>query len=588
MKDKKLSIMEEEQIFSPWRTAFINFKARKVSVIAVFVFLFLFLSCMILPIFFPLDVNFHDVTQQNIPPGRTMLNVPPEMANNAKMISVGSTFSVGIDNNGNVHQWGIYPPVVETFYPVRSNRLTHIPEDMGRLKIVSAGLDHIIAVSEDNRVYTWGNIRHMLTNIPDNVHGRNIIQMEAGHQVSTALCDEGIIYVWGNTNFVSIEPRALQGRIKQYALNTSTVIALIDDGSVAALTPRDFPFVDIPESIGHNAVQVATTDRAAAALLNDGTVVVWGNVEYGEELIPPHIQGRIVSITGGRNHFSALLNDGSVFSWGRNDKGQTRFPNVSGKTFVETGYYQNFAIDSAGNITAWGFRGYLMGSDDLGRDIFLRLIFAGRLSMTIGMIAVVIAAIIGVIVGGISGYYAGIVDIILMRVAEVVGSMPFLVLCVILSAIIGNAFSETGRVVFIMVLLGLLSWPGLSRMTRAQFLAERENEYVTAARAVGIKEAVIIFRHILPNIFPIILVNLTLMLAGSMLTEAGLSFVGFGIREPNPTWGNMLMACVNSNVIANLWWRWVFPAAALGLTVLSINTIGDGFRDAIDPKSNER
>jgi len=245
------------------------------------------------------------------------------------------------------------------------------------------------------------------------------------------------------------------------------------------------------------------------------------------------------------------------------------------------------AMNARDRFTRPGLK-YLFGTDSYGRDLFLRVIYGTRYTLAIGFGSVAFGAFFGVSAGCFAGYYGGTVDIILMRVMEIVNSMPFFPIAIILSAIIGNSISDTGRVIMIMFILGLLSWPGLARLTRGQILAERANEYVTAARALGIKEFVIIFRHILPNVMPVVLVSLTLSLASSMLIESSLSFVGFGIREPNPTWGNMLSATISSEVITNMWWRWVFPAAALGLSVLSINTVGDGFRDAIDPKSNDR
>ena len=140
----------------------------------------------------------------------------------------------------------------------------------------------------------------------------------------------------------------------------------------------------------------------------------------------------------------------------------------------------------------------------------------------------------------------------------------------------------------IMIILGVLSWPGLARLVRGQILAEREKEFVTAAKALGIKEHVIIFRHILPNVISVVIVNITLRYATSLLTESSLSFLGFGVIPPNPTWGNMLSNSQSNKILRDYWWRWVFPAAALSISTIAINCFGDGLRDAIDPKSNER
>ncbi len=160
-----------------------------------------------------------------------------------------------------------------------------------------------------------------------------------------------------------------------------------------------------------------------------------------------------------------------------------------------------------------------------------------RLSLFIGAIAVIISTFIGIIVGGISGYFGGKVDIVLQRIAEMVASLPFLPLAMILSALIGHSMSPRQRIFLIMFILGILSWPGLQRLVRAQILSIREQEYVLAARALGVKEGKIIFRHILPNVFSAIIVSTTLSFASSILTEASLSYLGFGVQAPYPTWG---------------------------------------------------
>ena len=146
---------------------------------------------------------------------------------------------------------------------------------------------------------------------------------------------------------------------------------------------------------------------------------------------------------------------------------------------------------------------------------------------------------------------------------------------------------ETERIFIIMIMLGLLSWTGLARMIRAQVLSEREKEFVTAAKSMGIKETAIAFKHILPNVISIILVNVTLDFAGCLLTESSLSYLGFGVQQPQPTWGNMLDGANNSIIIQNYWWQWVFPAIFLSIATISINIIGDTLRDVMDPKSSQ-
>ncbi|MGI6040360.1 MAG: ABC transporter permease subunit, partial [Eubacteriales bacterium] len=313
----------------------------------------------------------------------------------------------------------------------------------------------------------------------------------------------------------------------------------------------------------------------------------WGTYLYGENNIPEGVQGNVKQITAGRSHFTVLLNDGTVRSWGQNNNRQSNAPKLSNIVSVHSNYFQNYAIDSNGKVHTWGLKGYLMGTDQYGRDVFLRLLTGGRITLTIGAVSVIISGILGILIGGFAGYYGGKVDMILMRVAEIVGGLPFLPLAMILSYLIGNKIPETARIFMIMVILGVLSWPGIARLVRAQMLSAREQEFVTAAKALGIKEGKIIFRHILPNVITVALVSLTLSFATSMLTESSLSFLGFGVTEPSPTWGNMLTASISTTVLRDYWWRWVFPALFLSIATICINVVGDALRDAVDPKASD-
>src|SRR5699024_609604 len=195
---------------------------------------------------------------------------------------------------------------------------------------------------------------------------------------------------------------------------------------------------------------------------------------------------------------------------------------------VDSGYYANYAITEDGSVVVWGLKGYLTRTDAIGRDLFRRILVGGRMPTTVGAIAVIISTIIGIAIGGISGYKRGKVDNLLMRLTEIVSSIPFLPFCIILSSILGNSISETQRIILIMCILGLLSWPGIARLVRGSVLAEREQEFVTAAKALGVREWGIIFRHILPNIITVIIVNATLDFATCMMPDTSLSFDMFG------------------------------------------------------------
>ena len=226
-----------------------------------------------------------------------------------------------------------------------------------------------------------------------------------------------------------------------------------------------------------------------------------------------------------------------------------------------------------------------MGTDGRGRDVFTRIVHGGKMTMTIGGVAVLVSSAIAILVGCVSGYFGGWIDTLLMRITEIFSSIPFLPFAMLLSQIIKHYnVSETMRIFVIMLILGALSWTGLARMIRGQVLAEREKEYATAARALGVREWKIAFRHILPNIVSVVLVSMTLDFASCLLTESSLSYLGFGVQQPQPTWGNMLTGCNNSVVIQNYWWQWLFPSLFLSLATICINVVGDALRDALDPK----
>lgn len=577
------SVLEEEQMQSPFRTVVKNFLENKGAVCAVIVFVAIFAACFIFPMLYPLDLAYGDVTQQNVAPGFSMMRMPSKLKNNIGVISPGSTFGAGVDNEGKVYIYGKLP----------DKKLNEIPENMGEIVDISAGLNHVLALNEEGELFTWGYSRFNLGKIPldaKDLSGK-IVQIGAGYQISYVVSDKGELVYWGNDNLMDISLSEVKNNVAKAVFNTSTGIVLTKEGGVVALCKNEQPVKNVPEEAMKDVVDIAITEKAAAAVTKDGHILVWGGSTNGELDVPEEAQGKVVAIEAGRNHFTALTSEGKVYSWGINNYGQTAVPKaVENATIVKivSDYHQNYAFSDKGEAFTWGLKGYLMGTDGAGRDVFTRLVAGGRMTMTVGAIAVIISAVIGIIVGGISGYYGGTVDNLLMRLAEIVGALPFLPFAMILSAIIGNAISETQRIMVIMVILGVLTWPGIARLIRAQILAEREKEFVTAAKAVGINEFAIIFKHILPNVITVIIVNITLQFASSMLIESTLSFIGFGVIEPNPTWGNMLKGCQDSKIISEFWWRWVFPAAALSLSTISINIMGEGLREAIDPYSNDR
>ena len=231
------------------------------------------------------------------------------------------------------------------------------------------------------------------------------------------------------------------------------------------------------------------------------------------------------------------------------------------------------------------------GTDTIGRDILARTIYGGQISILIGLTAVIVQIVVGVIVGALSGYYGGWVDSILMRFTEAIMTIPLLFLLLVMAKffagkvpnvdLFGRTFS--GTVVVIVLIIGLTSWPRLARIVRAEFLSLKEDDFILAAHATGTSNYQVMFKHILPNTVAPIVVTATLSVAGAIISEAYISFLGLGVQPPTATWGNMITGA--TTYIEYAPWIWFFPGMLILLTVLSINFLGDGLRDALDPRS---
>ncbi|WP_427338236.1 oligopeptide ABC transporter permease [Caloranaerobacter sp. DY30410] len=219
-----------------------------------------------------------------------------------------------------------------------------------------------------------------------------------------------------------------------------------------------------------------------------------------------------------------------------------------------------------------------LGTDELGRDVYTRLIYGARVSLSVGLVSTGIAAVIGVTLGAIAGYFGGWVDNFIMRIVDIFLCFPFFVMAITMAAILGPSIWN------VMLIRGILSWTGIARLVRAEVLSLKEREFIEAARALGLNSKEIIINHILPNVFAPIIVAVTLGIAGGILSEAGLSFLGLGVKQPRPSWGNMLSAAQSMRSLRLHWWLWIPPGILVFITVLSINLLGDGLRDALDPK----
>ena len=615
--------IKDDRYDSPSKLAVKRFFRKPLAtgavILLVGMFLFVFIGSAIAPA--NLTETGSEAMHANVPPTNSLMKLPEGMKADTIDISSRGTFTIGVDGSGKVHMWGYY--FNTSGNPAKDVMV--IPEEVKNSKIVhvAAGSDHCVAISEDGHVYAWGENDNgqygldgsMIASArkqPDELLDGNTIdasavrQLICGNQVTAILMEDGTVYAWGNdgiaaTNLSSvIKHGKKEGKLEKLAFTNDGIYGIDEHGAFVYGKSTKFntisstdetgkvTTVDLIEYIGERKVEdIAATGNAIALVLDDGEIVVSGMkdplpvLEEGEEA---------VAVSGGTRHFTMLTDKGRAYAWGQNFRSQCNVPEELQQEGVVdeviASGFQNYAFKNGQYVGARGLKGYLLGTDDMGRDLFNRIMNGGKMTMTIGAVAVIIATLIGVIVGCVSGYFGGAVDNLLMRVAEIFSAIPFLPFALCLSAIFQSTdLQENTRIFIIMVILGVLTWPGLARLVRGQILAEREKEFVTAARSMGIKESRIAFRHILPNVITVILVNVTLSFAHCMLTESSLSYLGFGVQLPRPTWGNMLNGCLNAIVIQNYWWRWLFPSIFLSLVVICINVIGDTLRDVLDPKS---
>ena len=610
--------MSVEDIVSPMQQVLRNFFERKMAVAALVVLLLMFLAVFIGPLFMPKYYDaYTEVTQKSIGPNMSMLTVPRELRDDVKMIDSYGSFSVGVSNAGKVYVWG------STKIGTTGVDMADIPEDVlnANIVMVAAGIDHAVAIDDQGKIHAWGNnrlgqyavlkegeeanpnIAYMPQELVENgVDVNNVKKLTCGYQCSAILMNDGTFYLWGNKlTYANIDLFLNAGNMYDLDFTLNYIVGI--NGKRTSIFTGSRGLYDVVRTqVGGQAIKIkdylngrkiesiTAANNTMCLLLDDGSVCFAGDFAGNMTQVPElPADEDFVQIVAGSYHYSGLTNMGHIYSWGGNTLDQTEVPkSYEGAVKLYSGAFQTYAVNENDEVVAkWGLKGYVFGTDTAGADIFQRIINGGKMTMTIGAVAVIISSVIGIIIGCISGYFGGKVDILLMRVAEIFNAIPFLPFAMILSAVMGRmTLSEDMRIFIIMCILGVLTWPGLSRLVRGQVLVARESEYVTAAKALGVKESAIAFKHILPNVMSVILVNLVLNFGTCMLTESSLSYLGFGVAYPRPTWGNMLNGANNETIINAYWWQWVFTASFLAITCICINIVGDNLRDAMDPKSN--
>lgn len=610
---------DSELIVSPARQILQRFLERKFAVFSVFIVVFMFLVVLLVPRTKFMEKyydSYTEVTQKDLPPNLTYMSVPDELADNIKMIDSYSSFSVGLSKSGKVYVWG------STGIGATGLDVGDIPQEVldNKMAFVAAGQDHILALGENGKIYGWGSnqfgqfeaTKDVLDNpnlipIPEeltegNIDVSKVRKLVAGYQASALLMEDGTLYLWGNKRaYANLDKLQNRTNIVDIDFTLNNVVAL-DAKQSSIVTGVKKLYETVRSSIGGESKKIkefldgrkisaiTATSISVCILLEDGSIGLVGDFPTDVINVPTLPEGEyFTEVQGGTYHYTAVTNTGHVYSFGGDHYYQARAPkNLTTAHNIYAGAFQSYAVDENGKLVdKWGLKGYLFGTDDRGADIFKRVIAGGAVTMTVGAVAVIIEIIIGVTLGLLAGYFGGWVDMLVMRVAEVFAAIPLMPFMMIMSSLLAQVnLSQDQRLLMIMVILGVLGWPGFCRITRAQILVARESEYVTAAKSMGVKEGRIAFKHILPNIISVILVNITLSFARSMQTETSLSFLGFGVAYPKPSWGNMLTRASNATAAINFWWQWVFTSAILILTTICINTIGDTLRDVMDPKSS--
>jgi peptide/nickel transport system permease protein len=221
---------------------------------------------------------------------------------------------------------------------------------------------------------------------------------------------------------------------------------------------------------------------------------------------------------------------------------------------------------------------HILGTDQTGRDVWSRVVYGGRVSMSVGLVAVAIYLSIGTVLGCLAGYYGGKVDMIIMRITDVVMSFPTLIILISIVAIVGPGLLNA------MLAIGLINWTSIARLVRGQILAIREMDFIIAAESIGVSKRQIIVKHVFPNVVAPLIVAASFGVAGAILTEAGLSFLGLGVQAPTPSWGTMINESKSIQIVERMVWLWIPPGLMITTCVLAINFIGDGLRDALDPR----
>lgn len=582
--------LKEQEIESPATMIRKNFFSNRLGLIGLIGFILVFVLVFGGSLLIPYDPYYDQPVLANVAPGYGYMDYPSQLTDEGVLdIQVGTTFGVGLSEEGNVYTWG---------HEIANN--VEPPEEFdlnqGSYRHILVGDRHILALTDDYEGIGWGLNNFNQAEFPSNLQTlareEGVKKLAGSDRYSAMLTEEGTVRVWGSTlptglNVISSD---LDGQVDDMELGSTNILLLLKDGTLQVIGQRGTEIeTSMPDQLQDGSVNVVEIGRmrySGIAVDDTGQIYTWGARSDMMEPLPD-FDGTLVQIESGREHVTGLTDKGTIYSWGVDNYDSTQAPDGT-YTDLFVGYFNNYALTEAGSLDTWGLDGFILGSDNHGRDMLTRIIHGGRMSLIVAFVSVFIQIILGTIVGVVAGYYGGWVDNLLMRIAEIISSFPFYPLIITLSAILPVDVTQNQRLMMIMVILGFINWPGLARLIRAEILSEREKDYITAAKALGQTEIKTMLTHMVPNIISIIIVRATVGYATNLLIEASLSFVGFGVRPPFPSWGNILTDANDATTLGSYWWRWIPTGLAVFTAALTVNLMGDALNKAVDPKSQER
>ncbi|MBR6917845.1 MAG: ABC transporter permease [Clostridia bacterium] len=403
-----------------------------------------------------------------------------------------------------------------------------------------------LAINQNSEEFEYGGVNYKLNKEDDDVY---TVSLEDGTLIGAAY---KMIFSTVDPDKVLDFETQIEG-LKAFAHGESSFTAsgvtytIDEDGSVNTEDGEPFGY------ISNYVVQSIMSD---VFLTRDFK-------EYVVEMLTEGVDDFIFTDVDGVEHEYKLKFDAATEKW-----------TVTQAT--ETRVYDSYSPPS---------KEHWLGTDKNGMDMLTRLMYGGRVSLLIGFIVEFIATFIGIILGGISGYFGGWIDNVIMRIVDIFYCIPSLPIVIIIGAAMDHdQVDPKVRMIYLMLILGVLGWPGIARMVRGQILSLREQEFMTATEASGLSVRRRIFHHLIPNVIPQLIVSVTMGLGGTILTESSLSFLGLGVRFPFASWGNIINDVNDTYVLQNFWFIWIPAGVLLLLTVLAFNIVGDGLRDAFDPK----